>query len=74
MIQPIFDDLANDNSANDDLVFTMIDLGVGLGTQVADEWSVRAVPTFLFFFDGRLVCLGRCALLQVLIFEQRFMN
>src|ERR1700721_1065427 len=54
MIQPIFDDLANNNSANDDLVFTMIDLEVGLGNQVAGEWNVRVVPTFLFFLDGRL--------------------
>lgn len=56
MIEPLFETLARDKTqgrAGRDLpAFVKIDLGVGMGTQVANQYGVRATPTFIFFLDG----------------------
>lgn len=51
MIEPIFEDLAY-SKASEGVAFVKVDLGVGMSGQLANEWSVRATPTFLFFNDG----------------------
>jgi thiol-disulfide isomerase/thioredoxin len=55
VIRPLFEELAKEHEARDDMAFAMVDLGTGLGGRVASEWEVTVTPTFLFFFDGKLV-------------------
>ncbi|KIJ62739.1 hypothetical protein HYDPIDRAFT_30327 [Hydnomerulius pinastri MD-312] len=53
MIEPVFEDLARNNSrADGGVAFTKIDLAVGMGGAVATEYGVRVTPTFIFFKDG----------------------
>lgn len=54
MIEPIFDDLAH-AKASPGFAFAKVDMGVGLGYQVAQLFNVRVTPTFLFFVNGNLV-------------------
>ncbi|KZT73971.1 DUF862-domain-containing protein [Daedalea quercina L-15889] len=54
MIEPVFEDLAWSKThgvGKDRVAFVKIDMGVGLGSQVASEFSVRVTPTFLFLLD-----------------------
>lgn len=58
MIAPIFEELAGEKTKNGDSVaFTKIDLDVGMGSAVAREWGVSVTPTFVFFLDGKKVCV-----------------
>lgn len=54
MVEPVFENLAKDK-ASAGVAFVKIDLGAGLGGQVAQAWGVRVTPTFLFFLDGKKV-------------------
>lgn len=54
MIEPVFDDLAH-TKASPGIAFAKVDMGVGLGHQVAQLFNVRVTPTFLFFVNGNLV-------------------
>ena len=54
MIEPVFDDLAHTNASHG-VAFAKVDMGVGLGHQVAQLFNVRVTPTFLFFVNGNLV-------------------
>ncbi|TFY65392.1 hypothetical protein EVJ58_g2001 [Rhodofomes roseus] len=56
MIEPVFEDLAwskTQGFGKDRVAFVKVDMGVGLGAQVASEFSIRVTPTFLFFLDGQ---------------------
>ncbi|KAJ8516656.1 hypothetical protein ONZ45_g6077 [Pleurotus djamor] len=61
MIEPVFERLAEEKGMKTSggemkgVAFTKVDMGVGLGNQVAQEWSVRVTPTFIFFLDGKKV-------------------
>ncbi|KAF4576910.1 DeSI family protein [Pleurotus pulmonarius] len=62
VIEPVFERLAHDAANNTNnasrkggLAFTKVDIGVGLGSALAQEYSVRATPTFVFFLDGKKV-------------------
>ena len=56
MIAPVFEELAIAKSRSG-VAFTKVDLAVGMGSSVASEWGVRVTPTFLFFLDGKKVCV-----------------
>lgn len=57
MIEPIFEDLAKVKARSESgVAFTKVDMGVGMGGSVANEWGVRVTPTFLFFLDGKKAC------------------
>ncbi|OCH87713.1 DUF862-domain-containing protein [Obba rivulosa] len=55
MIEPAFEDLAHEKTHRhaDKIAFVKVDLGVGLGSQLARQFGVRVTPTFLFFLDGQ---------------------
>ena len=56
MIEPVFERLADEKGIREDkngAGFAKIDLGVGMGNQVAGQYGVRATPTFIFFLDGK---------------------
>ncbi|EMD39905.1 hypothetical protein CERSUDRAFT_81230 [Gelatoporia subvermispora B] len=55
MIAPAFEDLAHEKTHrySGKIAFVKVDLGVGLGSQVAGQYGVRVTPTFLFFLDGQ---------------------
>lgn len=58
MIEPVFEKLAKEKGVKFDgsgVGFAKIDIGAGLGSNVASEWSVRATPTFIFFLEGQKV-------------------
>lgn len=58
MIEPVFEDLAWSKThglGKDRVAFVKIDMGVGMGGQVAAEFGIRVTPTFLFFLDGQKV-------------------
>lgn len=58
VIEPTFERLADEKGLKadrDGAGFAKIDLGVGMGNQVAGEYGVRATPTFIFFLDGKKV-------------------
>jgi thiol-disulfide isomerase/thioredoxin len=61
MIAPAFEELAGAKSRSG-VAFTKVDLGVGMGSNVAGEWGVRVTPTFLFFLDGKKVRVLRLVL------------
>jgi thiol-disulfide isomerase/thioredoxin len=54
IVEPVFEDLAH-SKASAGVAFAKVDMAVGMGGQVASQWSVRATPTFLFFLDGKKV-------------------
>ncbi|TDL23184.1 DUF862-domain-containing protein [Rickenella mellea] len=54
MVEPVFERLAEDK-ASEGVAFAKVDMGVGLGGEVARAWNVRVTPTFLFFLDGNKV-------------------
>ncbi|KAF8583356.1 DUF862-domain-containing protein [Ramaria rubella] len=54
IVEPVFESLAHSN-ASENVVFAIVDIVTGLGGQIANEWNVRATPTFLFFLDGKKV-------------------
>jgi thiol-disulfide isomerase/thioredoxin len=54
VIEPVFEDLAH-TKASPGVAFVKVDMGVGLGHQVAALYNVRVTPTFLFFVNGNLV-------------------
>jgi thiol-disulfide isomerase/thioredoxin len=56
MIEPVFERLADEKGIREDkngAGFAKVDLGVGMGHQVAGQYGVRATPTFIFFLDGK---------------------
>jgi desumoylating isopeptidase 1 len=58
MIEPAFERLAEEKTqgrSSGAVAFTKIDMGVGMGGTVANEWRVRVTPTFIFFLDGKNV-------------------
>lgn len=55
-IAPTFESLASLRSvelAGKKVAFVEVDLGIGRGGEAAQEWGVRATPTFIFFLNGR---------------------
>lgn len=55
-IAPTFETLASLRSAElagNAVAFVEVDLGIGRGSEAAQEWGVRATPTFVFFHKGR---------------------
>ncbi|KAJ7134501.1 PPPDE putative peptidase domain-containing protein [Mycena epipterygia] len=57
VIAPVFEQLATEKgvrvaNGGRGAAFTKIDLRVGAGGTLANEWGVRATPTFMFFLDG----------------------
>lgn len=66
MIAPVFEQLASEKGiklggggSSSGAVFAKIDMSIPAGNQLAGEWGVRVMPTFMFFLDGKKVC--RCA-------------
>jgi desumoylating isopeptidase 1 len=58
MIEPVFERLAEEKTqgrGSGAVAFAKIDMGVGMGGMVANEWRVRVTPTFIFFLDGKRV-------------------
>lgn len=56
MIEPVFEDLAwakTHGLGKDRVAFVKVDMGVGMGSQVASEFGIRVTPTFVFFLDGQ---------------------
>ncbi|KAL0961392.1 hypothetical protein HGRIS_006342 [Hohenbuehelia grisea] len=58
MIEPTFERLAEEKGLTSSghgrgAAFTKIDLGVGMSGSIAQEWGVRATPTFIFYLDGK---------------------
>lgn len=54
-VEPVFEELARSKARQGGVAFVKVDLGVGLGGQVASEWGVVATPTFLFFKGDKKV-------------------
>jgi thiol-disulfide isomerase/thioredoxin len=57
-IEPTFEDLAHAKTRGGGgglVAFVKVDMGVGMGHQVAAEYSVRVTPTFIMFLDGKKV-------------------
>jgi thiol-disulfide isomerase/thioredoxin len=58
MIAPVFEDLAKEKTKGEGrIAFVKVDLGVGMSSMIANEYGVRATPTFLFFSNGQKVRL-----------------
>ena len=59
MIEPVFEELAREKAKRGagQVAFAKVDLGVGMGSMVAREHGVAATPTFVFFLDGKRVCM-----------------
>jgi thiol-disulfide isomerase/thioredoxin len=58
MIEPVFERIAEEKGLRSGKIgagFAKIDIGVGMGRNLASEWGVRATPTFMFFLDGTKV-------------------
>ncbi|CAA7269060.1 unnamed protein product [Cyclocybe aegerita] len=58
MIEPIFERLSEEKGLHDGRTgagFAKIDIDVGMGRNLAEEWRIRATPTFMFFLDGKKV-------------------
>lgn len=58
MIEPVFERLSEEKGLHEDnngAGFAKIDIGVGMGRNLATEWGIRATPTFIFFLDGKKV-------------------
>lgn len=58
MIEPVFERLSEEKgvkTGGTGAGFAKIDIGVGLGQSLANEWGIRATPTFIFFLDGKKV-------------------
>ncbi|RPD62239.1 DUF862-domain-containing protein [Lentinus tigrinus ALCF2SS1-7] len=56
MIEPVFEEIAHQKTHGRDggrPAFVKVDMSVGMGGQVGQEWGVRVTPTFLFFLDGK---------------------
>ncbi|KAF8158518.1 thioredoxin family protein [Crassisporium funariophilum] len=56
MIEPVFERLSEEKGTHQDrdgAGFAKIDIDVGMGRNLASEWSIRATPTFIFFLDGK---------------------
>jgi hypothetical protein len=54
MIEPTFESLAK-AKASPKVAFVKVDMGVGMGHQVAQVHNIHATPTFLFFLNGKKV-------------------
>jgi desumoylating isopeptidase 1 len=57
-IEPVFEELAHEKTqgtAAGKVAFVKVDMGVGMGSQVAAEYSVRVTPTFIMFLNGKKV-------------------
>ncbi|KAF8895174.1 PPPDE putative peptidase domain-containing protein [Infundibulicybe gibba] len=59
MIEPVFERMAGEKGVRvgtgrneKGAVFVKIDMGTAPGKVLASEWSVRVMPTFIFFADG----------------------
>jgi desumoylating isopeptidase 1 len=78
MIEPTFETIAHSKThgrAGDSLPgFVKIDLGVGLGSQVASQYGVRATPTFIFFLNGKEVSNDFVRPYTFLIIMCRYIN
>ena len=60
MIEPIFERLSEEKGMHEDrdgAGFAKIDIGAGMGRNLATEWGIRATPTFIFYLDGKKVRL-----------------
>jgi thiol-disulfide isomerase/thioredoxin len=58
MIEPVFERLAEEKTqgrSSGSVAFAKVDMGVGMGGMVANEWGVRLTPSFIFFLDGKKV-------------------
>ncbi|KAJ7147552.1 PPPDE putative peptidase domain-containing protein [Mycena crocata] len=60
VIAPVFDQLATQkgvrsNTGGRGAAFTKIDMRVGAGGTLSQEWGVRVTPTFMFFLNGTKV-------------------
>ncbi|GJJ15677.1 hypothetical protein Clacol_009955 [Clathrus columnatus] len=53
LIAPTFEDLAWKHAKSNVIAFVKVDMGVGLGNQIAQKWGIRVTPTFMFFLDGK---------------------
>ncbi|KAF5360784.1 hypothetical protein D9756_004593 [Leucocoprinus leucothites] len=55
MIEPIFEQIAEQkgpHNGRQGVACAKIDIDVGLGQTLANQWNIRATPTFYFFLDG----------------------
>lgn len=58
MIEPVFERLSEEKGLQEGrngAGFAKVDIDVGMGRNLAAEYSVRATPTFMFFLDGKKV-------------------
>ncbi|KAK7469356.1 hypothetical protein VKT23_003834 [Stygiomarasmius scandens] len=59
VIAPIYEQLAHEKGVKTaggrGAAFTKIDLSTSSGQALGTEWSVRVMPTFMFFLDGKKV-------------------
>ena len=80
MIEPLFEKLAYNRSraagvgGGGGVAFVKVDLGVGSSSGVAQEYSVRATPTFIFFLDGKKVSMQTLATSCAHLIYIRIMN
>jgi desumoylating isopeptidase 1 len=66
VIEPVFEDLAY-GKASEGVAFVKVDLGVGMGQDVARIYNVRATPTFIFFVEGQKVHVSPHISLEVML-------
>ncbi|KZV98863.1 DUF862-domain-containing protein [Exidia glandulosa HHB12029] len=52
MIEPLFESMAEEK-AGPGVAFVKIDFSVGRSGEIAQQYGVRATPTFIFFLDGK---------------------
>ncbi|KAK0464417.1 PPPDE putative peptidase domain-containing protein [Desarmillaria tabescens] len=60
MIAPIYEDLARNKGVSVGnhgvgAAFIKIDMSTPMGNQLASEWSVRVMPTFMFFLNSKKI-------------------
>jgi len=71
VIAPIYEQLAHEKGVKTaggrGAAFTKIDLSTSSGQALGAEWSVRVMPTFMFFLDGKKVRRVACCLSIFLI-------
>ncbi|KAI0029169.1 PPPDE putative peptidase domain-containing protein [Vararia minispora EC-137] len=54
MIEPVFENLAREKTKGEGrIAFIKVDLGIGMSGAIANEYEVRATPTFIFFLGSQ---------------------
>lgn len=71
VIAPVYEQLAHEKGVKTvsgaGAAFAKIDLSTPPGKALGAEWSVRVMPTFMFFLDGKKACFRLFASRELLI-------